>query len=196
MAAHSVVRASRSAGVGAGRDRRAGSVGRRTPVPRQLLDVEGDAIRRAVLGGQLGAALLQDGDELDRLAVQGPVLVGRRQAEVGLQRDVTEVVEADQAERVGMVQDARHRQRHRLEQAADGDERHAVDVDRSGVEGEDERAPVRRPDADIAVGRVARQQHDRATTDRGQRYWRTRGSMAWAGQLERSRAVARDDRRW
>ncbi len=51
----------------------------------------------------------------DRLAIERGVLGRRRRAEMRLQRDVAEILEAEDAEVSGVIQDARHRQRHRAE---------------------------------------------------------------------------------
>ena len=74
-------------------------------LPRQLLDVERDAVRRIVVRPQRLAALLHAGDERHGLAIERGVLGGGRRAEVRLQRDVAEILEAEHAELVGVMQD-------------------------------------------------------------------------------------------
>ena len=54
------------------------------------------------------------------------VLRRGRGAEMRLQRDVAEILEAQHAERIRVMQDLRHRQRHLRQQPRDGDKRHRV----------------------------------------------------------------------
>ena len=95
-------------------------------------------------------------------------MLGRRRgAEVRLQRDVAEILQRDDAERVGVPEDGRHRQRHLLQQSRDVGERQRRELDRAGVQRQHDRTAVRRNDAEVAaVGRVARERHD-------PRRWRT-----------------------
>ena len=65
----------------------------------------GDVVGRR----QLGAAPLEHLDEPDRLAVERGVLAGRRRPEVRLQRHVAQVLQPQQAEVVGVVEDRRDR---------------------------------------------------------------------------------------
>ena len=99
-------------------------------LPRQLLDVERDAVGQVVRRRELRAAPLQRGDERDRLAVERRVLGRRRRAEVRLQRDVAEILQRQHAELVGVAEDRGNRHRHLREQARDVDERQRVEVER------------------------------------------------------------------
>ena len=80
-------------------------------LPRELLDVERDAVGDVAVRVDLGAAALQQVDERDGLPVERRVLGGRRRAEMGLQRDVAEILERENAERIGVAEQCRHRQR-------------------------------------------------------------------------------------
>jgi hypothetical protein len=86
-------------------------------LPEQLLDVEGDAVRRVVARREFRAAALHDLDERDGLPIEAAVLGGRRGAEMRLQRDVAEIVQHEDPQIARTVEDARHRQPHRFEQA-------------------------------------------------------------------------------
>ena len=105
---------------------------RRTPAPRSASRCR----RPSRYGGyasdlQLLAAHLQLRDERHRLRGRARRARPAWRAEVRLQRHVAEILQADDAELVRVVQDGRDRQRHRLEQARDRDKRHAVEVDRA-----------------------------------------------------------------
>ena len=60
-------------------------------------------VRDVAVRTELRAAPLQQLDERDRLAVERRVLGRRRRAEVRLQRDVAEILQRDDAERVGVA---------------------------------------------------------------------------------------------
>ena len=91
---------------------------------------------------ELRAAPLQQLDERDRLPVERRVLGRRRGAEMRLQRDVAEILERENAERVGVAEDRRHRQRNLLQQRRDVGEGQRREVDRPGVQREHDRRAV------------------------------------------------------
>ncbi len=105
-------------------------------LPGQLLDVEGDAVRRIGAGGEGGPALLQPGNQPDRLAITQGAVGGRGAAEVRLQRHVAEVLQPDHAERVVVVEELGNRQRHLGEELGDADEGQRGVVDRAGMHGQ------------------------------------------------------------
>ena len=63
-------------------------------LPRQLLDVEGDAGTAGTRRTQLRAAFLQRGDERDGLPIERGVLRRCGRAEMRLQRDVAKIFQA------------------------------------------------------------------------------------------------------
>ena len=81
-------------------------------LPRQLFDIEGDAIGRVGVGAEVLAALLHARNELHGLPVQRVMLSRCCGTEVRLERDVTEIFQPDHAKRIRMMQDRRHRHRH------------------------------------------------------------------------------------
>ncbi len=130
-------------------------------LPRQLLDVEGDAVREVGRALELGAATLQRRDQSDGLSIAGGVLGWRHGAEVSLQRDVAEVLEGEDPEIAGMPKHGRNRHRHLLEQPRDVDERQRVEVERRRVERQHDRRGVGEQHAVVApVGSVAGERHD------------------------------------
>ena len=76
-------------------------------LPRQLLDVEGDLRGAVGRRQQLLAPRLQHADERHGLAIQRFVLGQRAGAKVRLQRDVAEILEREDAERVRMAENVR-----------------------------------------------------------------------------------------
>ena len=136
-------------------------LGEEVHLPRQLLDVEGDAVGQVVRARQLGAALLQRGDERDRLPVERGVLGRRRGAEVRLQRHVPEILEREDAEIAGVAEHGRDRHRHLLEQPRDVGERQLSNVERRRHRATARSTGVGQHDAEVApVGSVAGQRHD------------------------------------
>ena len=80
---------------------------------------------------------------------------------MGLQRDVAQILQRDDPERVGVIEHCRHRQRHLMKQPGDVRERQRRKFDRAGVQREHNRRAVRRDDAEVlAIGGVARQRYD------------------------------------
>ena len=67
---------------------------------------------------ELLAAPLDRVDEAHGLPVERRMRRGRAGAQMRLQRDVSEILEREHAEIVGMAEDLRHRHRHRGKQAA------------------------------------------------------------------------------
>ena len=86
-------------------------------LPGQLLHVERDAVRDERGAREFLAAPLHRVDEADGLPVERRVRRGRAGAHVRLQRDVAQILEREDAEIVGVAEDARHRHRHRGKQA-------------------------------------------------------------------------------
>ena len=87
------------------------------------------------------------------------MLGARRGAEMRLQRHVAEILQRDDAELVRVAKDARHRHRHRGQQACDVHERQLLEVDRLRMDGQHLRrrvakqhAEVRRSDASPVSG--------------------------------------------
>ena len=93
-------------------------------LPRQLLDVERDAIRRIGVRAQRFAALLHARDEADRLPIERRMLGRGRRAEMRLQRHVAEILQAEHAERIGVMQDRAAPAAAPRQQPRDRDERH------------------------------------------------------------------------
>src|SRR5438874_6718108 len=78
-----------------------------------------------------------------------------------LQRDVTEILERQDAELVGVAEQDRHRQRHLLQQFGDVGERQCRELERSGMQREHEPWAAERDDAEVpAVRRIAGQRND------------------------------------
>ena len=98
-------------------------------------------IRRVVIRRQLGAALLQRRDERHGLPVERRVLGGPCRADVRLQGHVAEILQRENAQRIGMPDDRRHRQRHLAEQLRDVDEGQRRELDRTVVKRQDDRRP-------------------------------------------------------
>src|SRR5262245_11708896 len=92
-------------------------------LPCELFEVERDLVRWSVSGVELPSAPLKDVDERDRLPVQRGVLRQRACTQMRLQRDVTQILELENAERAGVSDHGGHGQGHALEKASDGDER-------------------------------------------------------------------------
>ena len=100
-------------------------------------------------------------DELDRLLVERIVLDRLRDAQMGLECHVAQILENQYAEIVGMAGNRRHRQRNLREQPRDIDERQLLERERlsytarttDGLSGRMTRKYCRRR-------RVARQRHD------------------------------------
>ena len=113
-------------------------------LPRELLDVERDAVGQMRVGGELGAAPLQQLDQRDRLAIERRVLARRRGAQMRLQRHVAQILLRDDAERVGMIEHERHRQRHLPQQLRHVGEGQRGEVDRPGVQRQHDRRVVGR----------------------------------------------------
>ena len=67
-------------------------------LPGELLHIERNAVGKVLRRLELRAALLDRGDESHGLAVEGGVFPGRRGAEMGLQRDVAEILQCEDAE--------------------------------------------------------------------------------------------------
>ena len=103
-------------------------------LPGQLFDVKGDAIREIRVLDQLRTAALERFDELDRLAVEGGVFRRGRRAQVRLQRDVTEIFERQDAERIRMAQDRGHGEGQQPQQLGDVGKRQRRERNRGGVE--------------------------------------------------------------
>ena len=125
-------------------------------LPRQLLDVERDAVGQVLGRRELLAALLQRRDQRDRLAVERRVLRRARGAQVRLQRDVAEILQREHAEVVGVPQHLGNRHRHLRHQRRDVHERQLRDVERRGVQRQHDRRRAGQQDAEVAaVRRVA-----------------------------------------
>ena len=103
-------------------------------LPRQLLDVERDAVGQVLRRGELRAAPLQRRDQRHRLAVEGGVIRRARGAEVRLERDVAEILQREHAEIVRVPQHRRNRHRHLRHQRRDVHERQLRDVERRRVQ--------------------------------------------------------------
>ncbi len=102
----------------------------------------------------------------DGLAVEGGVLAGGGGAEVRLQGDVPEILEAQDAELVRMMQDARHRQRHFGEQACHRHEGHRVKVDRALVQRQHDRLRILQQHAEVApIRRIAGERDHRVRVE-------------------------------
>ena len=131
-------------------------------LPGQFLDIECHSIRQVLFGGELRAASVEELDERDRLAVQRRVLGGRRRTEVGLQRHVAEVLQRDDAERIGVIEDRRDRQRHLLQQGRHVGERQCREFDRPRMQRQHDRGAVRRNDAEVLPVRCVAGERDHA----------------------------------
>ena len=130
-------------------------------LPGELLDVERNPVGQVLGRLELGAAVLNRGDQGDGLPVEVRVLRGSGRAEMGLERDVAEVLEREHADVVGMPEDLRDRNRHALEQPRDVGERQRVHVEGRRVQRQHERRAMRRLDAVVApIGGVAGQRDD------------------------------------
>ena len=95
-------------------------------LPSELGLVEGDAVRQVDVRREFRAAMLQRGNEPHRFAIQLAVFLRTGEAEVGLQRDVAEILEQQQPEIRRFVEDVGHRHRHLIEQSRHVQERQAV----------------------------------------------------------------------
>ena len=94
-------------------------LGEEIEFPRQLLDVERDAIREVLGRGEFLAALLEGGDERNRLPVERRVLRCARGAKMGLEGHVAKVLQRQQSVLVRVTEDRRNRQLHALKQVGD-----------------------------------------------------------------------------
>ena len=107
---------------------------------------------------ELLAAPLDRVDEADGLAVERRVRRGRAGAQMRLQRDVSEILEREHPEVVGMAEDLRHRHRHRRKQVVHVDERERRVLERRRVHREHERLALPRQDPEVPpIGRIAGQ---------------------------------------
>jgi hypothetical protein len=105
-------------------------LGEEVELPRQLLDVERNAVGQVLRRLELGAAPLQRRNQGDRLAVESGMFRRARGAQVRLQRDVAEILQREHAEIVGVAQHRGNRHRHLRHQRRDVDERQLGDVER------------------------------------------------------------------
>ena len=129
-------------------------------LPSELRLVEGDAVREVDVRVELRAAMLQRRDEPHRFAIQLAVFFRTGEPEMGLQRDVAEILEQQQPEIRRFVEDVGHRHRHLIEQPRDVQERQAV-VERRRVRRQHHRLAFGRDQAEIAPIRgVAGERHD------------------------------------
>src|SRR5262245_5247707 len=104
-------------------------------LPRQLLDVEGDAVGDEPGRRELRAPTLKRVDKTHSLTVQSGVLCGRRRTEMRLQRHVAQILQRDDAELVRVTKNARDRYRHQAEEVGDVDKRKRVEINRARVDG-------------------------------------------------------------
>ena len=125
-------------------------------LPRELLDVERDAVGQIRRRRQLRAAPLQRRDQRDRLAIERRVRRRRRRAQVRLQRDVAEILQRQDAQLVDVIDDLRDRHRHRRQQLRDVHERQRGVVERRRVHREHERLVRRARGCGSSGGRTRR----------------------------------------
>ena len=143
-------------------------------LPRELLDVERDAVgqvtvrrRGSRVGVEFGAAALQQLDERHGPPIERGMLGRRRRAQMRLQRDVAEILQRQDAERIRMAEHRRDRQRHLLEQVGDVGEGKRRELDRPSVQREHDRWSIGRQDPEVAAIRsIARQRHDPGASSR------------------------------
>ena len=105
-------------------------------LPRQLLDVEGDAVGDVSRRRELRAAPLQRVDQRDRLAIERRVFRPRRRAEMRLQRHIAEILQRDDAERIGMTEDRGHRHGHAAHEPSDVGKRQPLELDGLRMDGQ------------------------------------------------------------
>ena len=140
-------------------------------LPRQLLDVERDAVRQVAVRLQLAAAPLQLLDERDRLRGRAP----RARAGVAAPRCACSVTSprscsarmpsASEWPRIGGTGSGIC-----CQQRADVGERQRREIDRPGVQRQHDRRAVSGDDPEVApVRRVAGQRHDRGRAGRRDR---------------------------
>ncbi len=130
-------------------------------LPHQLVSIERNAERDVFGRLQLRAFPLHPEHELNRLLVERVVLGRLRHAQMGLEGDVAQIFEDENAEVVRMARDRGHGQRDVREQPADVDERQLVENERLIVDREHHRRVVGAQDAEVLTGRrVAGQRHD------------------------------------
>ncbi len=91
-------------------------------LPRELFDVERQAIRSDRAVGQFGATPLEAHQELHGPAVVLRVRVRAARTEMRLERLVAEILQRQDPEGIGMPEDGRHGQRHAAEQVRHLDE--------------------------------------------------------------------------
>ena len=130
-------------------------------LPGELLDVERHPVGQVRVGCELGAPPLEQLDERDRLPVERGVLGRRRRPQMRLQRDVAQVLQRHDPERVCVSEDVGHRQRHLLQQDGHVGEGQRRELDRSGVQRQHDRRTVGGNDAEVlSIRRVAGERHD------------------------------------
>ncbi len=129
--------------------------------PRQLVDVEGHAIRRIVARGHLAPAQLQRRNQVDGFAVARGMFGRTGHTEVCLKRDVSQVLLDQDAKLVVVPENGRHRQRQGLQQLGHPDKRECGRVDGPDMEGQHLRGRVAHQQPEVATIRgIARQRHD------------------------------------
>ena len=80
--------------------------------PRELLDIEGDAVGQVGRRGEFSPPPLERGNERDRLPVQRRMFGGARGAQMRLQGDVAQIGQREHTEIVGVPEHCRNRHRH------------------------------------------------------------------------------------
>ena len=129
-------------------------------LPRELLPVEGSAIRQIRVRRQIPAATLHQADERDGLPVEIRVLGRRGRAEMRLEGDVSEILQHQDAQIAGVSEDPRDWQRDLVEQRCHVHEREPVVREGFRVQRKDGGRPVAVNHAKVAaVGCVAGERH-------------------------------------
>jgi len=136
-------------------------LGEELQFPGQLGDVERHPVRKVAILRQFVSAPLEQFDDRDRSAVHRRVFRGRDCAQVRLKGHVPEVLQAEQAEIPGVVEDHRHGQRDALEEFRHVDERQLLVIEGRGVERQHRGGAIVLDHSEVApVGGVSGDRHD------------------------------------